>query len=301
MKESPLVNFGAVDIGSNAVRLLIAKVHSLDGEHSVKKLAFLRVPIRLGEEVFDKGKISDHKKHQLAHALSAFQGLLGIYGVDKFRICATSAMRDARNRKEVMAFVEGRSGLKIEVIDGGIEAELIFGTFFSQQFDRSKNYLYIDVGGGSTELTLIKKGKPIRSKSFDVGTIRLLKGSVKDEVWAELNRWIKKIDDSIHPLTAIGTGGNINKIIKMMGLQSTKVIEYKGLKEFKSFLESFTVEQRVSKLGLRTDRADVIAPAAYLYTSIMKKADISEIHVPKSGLCDGIVLDLWRRAGVLKD
>ncbi len=289
------MNFGAVDIGSNAVRLLIAHVMDKTEGNSIKKVAFLRAPVRLGEDVFSKGRISESKKKTLAGTLTAFRSLLEVYNVVDYRICATSAMRDARNRKEVVAFAEGKSDLCIEVIDGGTEAALIFSTFTAHHLDRSENYLYIDVGGGSTELTLIRKGKPIQSKSFDVGTLRMLNQSVKDNVWNDMNKWIQEIDDSLKPLTAIGTGGNINKIVKMAGHPATKTMSLQALNEHHRLLDSFSMEERINRFGLRADRADVIVPAAYLYSSIMRKAGIDSIYVPKAGLSDGIVYELWRK------
>lgn len=289
------MNFAAIDIGSNAIRLLIGTVIETEDTPFVKKISLTRVPIRLGADVFTKGRISERNKIRLAKALFGFKNLIEAFEVEHYRICATSAMRDAMNNKEVMAYVEGMSGLKIEVISGAEEAELIFSTFFSQKFDENKEYLYVDVGGGSTEVTLIQNNQPVRSKSFNLGTVRILNNKAKDDEWDALKKWLKKIRKGHKELKAIGTGGNINKIIKMTAPNREYEISYEQLAEFKEFIEGYTYEERMEKLGLKPDRADVIVPATHLYTMVMKEVGIKRMYVPRTGLADGVIYQLFNQ------
>ena len=290
------MNFGAIDIGSNAIRLLIGRVEMGDDGSLIKKVNFLRLPVRLGEDVFTKGKVSKGKMRDLAHGLTAYRNILRVYDVEHFRCCATSAMREAQNRQEVIAFVEGASGIRIEVIDGSLEAELIFSTFAAQHLDKQTDYLYIDVGGGSTELTFIQKGKAVRSKSFNIGTIRMLNNGVRDNEWSDLYKWISRIEKNGKPLKAIGTGGNINKIVKMTA-SADKQITASRLFEIRDYLEGFSLKQRIQELGLKPDRADVIVPASHIYSTIIERTSIDQMIVPKIGLADGIIFNLYRRFG----
>lgn len=286
------MRFGAIDIGSNAVRLLIEEV-ILDGKtFQIQKVSLNRVPIRLGEDVFSKGKITEEKKIQLAKAMKAFWYLMDIHKIEHFRACATSAMREAQNCEEVRKYILKKANVDIEVIDGDREAELIFSNFKRQNINLKANYLYIDVGGGSTEVTLIKQGKRVKSKSFPIGTVRMLKGKVSKKQWVNARKWIRKLVKKEDQLIGIGTGGNINRIFKEAGKKSYERITRQEIENVYEFIGSFTFEDRLTKLRLKPDRADVILPAAEIYSNFMKFADVDDMIVPRVGLADGIVLEL---------
>ncbi len=286
------MKLAAIDIGSNAIRLLIAEVLDFDRNITVKKLSLTRVAVRLGEDVFTKGKISDEKVKKLVKTMKAFRHLMEVYEVEDFRATATSAMREAKNGKEVVATIKEQARVKIDIIDGKTEASYIFHTFFTQPIDRNAAYLYIDVGGGSTEVTLLEGGKPIQSKSFKIGTIRILKDKVRKEDWKEMKEWVRslKIDGS---LMAIGTGGNINKLIKLCNVKDTNIVAYEKLATTSNWVSSFSMKERMNLLNLRYDRADVIVPASQIYLTIMRIAGVNKIMVPKLGLADGVVYSLY--------
>jgi exopolyphosphatase/guanosine-5'-triphosphate,3'-diphosphate pyrophosphatase len=206
---------------------------------------------------------------------------------------ATSAMRDASNGKEVIEEIEKATSIKIEILDGKTEANLIFANHIEEILDPDKAYMYIDVGGGSTEITIYNKHKAIASKSFNIGTLRLLYNKVNDETWEEMKQWIKKNTQGIYPLYAIGSGGNINKLYKMSGKKENKSLGYNKLKGLYEMLQSYTYEERIKLLGLKPDRADVIVPAAKIYLTAMKTADIEKMYVPQIGLSDGVVHQLY--------
>lgn len=289
------MRFAAIDIGSNAVRLLIADVIETEKDLSIKKLSLTRVPIRLGASVFENGKITGSKAKALAKTMKAFRYLIDVYNVKDFRACATSAMREAENSEEVIRKVEEYSGIHIEIINGHTEANLIFSTFKSQKLDPMKNYLYIDVGGGSTEITLLKHGKRVSARSFKIGTVRVLKDRVKPQLWDDMRHWVAKITANETDVTAIGTGGNINRLFKMSSLGYGELMSREQLETLHNKIKGMSFKQRVDKLRLRPDRADVIVPAGEIYTTILEVAKIDRISVPKIGLSDGIALYLYRQ------
>jgi len=290
------VLFGAIDIGSNAGRLLIGNINESGGHPVVKKILMVRVPLRLGEDVFTDKKIPNSKIKMLVKTLKAFRHLMDVYDVEDYRACATSAMREADNRKDVLEIVKDETGIKLEVIDGEEEAELIFNNYFTQNLEKNKSYLYIDVGGGSTEVSLLENGEKKQSKSFKIGTLRILKGKVDDKRWIDLKEWVKTLNPGHKEIIAIGTGGNINRILKLNKCDDENYITYSEIKKIQSHLASYTIEDRIEKLGLRPDRADVIVPAADIYLAVMRYADVKEMIVPKIGLSDGIVFSLYKKA-----
>jgi len=286
--------FAAIDIGSNAMRLLFCRAYEVNGKPHFSKEELIRVPIRLGEDVFLYGKISDKKIEKLNMAMKAFHQLIKVYEVDAFRVVATSAMRDASNSKEVIELVSKESGLQIEIIDGKLEAQLVFSNHIEEMLNPKHAYMYIDVGGGSTELTLFHNQKVIASKSFNIGTVRMLLNKVEKDEWDVLKEWIKTNTLGIHPILAIGSGGNINKIYKMTKKENN-TISYSKLKGIYDMLNSYTYDERVEVLSLKPDRADVIVHAARIFITIMKIADMETIFVPQIGLSDGIVHDLYEK------
>jgi len=286
--------FAAIDIGSNAVRLLFCRVYELQGKPHFSKEELIRLPIRLGEDVFLNNRISEKKADKLVTALRGFHELIKVYEVDAFRAVATSAMRDASNSQEVIDRIYRESGIQVEIIDGKLEASLVFSNHIEELLNPKHAYLYIDVGGGSTELTLYYDHKVIASRSFNVGTVRILLDKVEKETWEELKTWVKKNTYGIRPLHAIGSGGNINKIFKMTK-KDNKNLAYNKLKGIHDMLNSYTYEERVKVLGLKPDRADVIVHAAKIFLTTMKHAEIEDIFVPQIGLSDGIVHELYER------
>lgn len=286
--------YGAIDIGSNAGRLLIGNVVEKNKGVSVKKILLTRVPLRLGEEVFTEKRISKERIKKLIKTLKAYKNLMDVYEVKGFRAVATSAMREAENRKEIVKEVKAETGIELEIIDGDTEAEIILSTFFTQKQEKDKSYLYIDVGGGSTEISLLKNSEKLASKSFKIGTIRILKEKVADERWIEMKDWVKNLN--MHGNTmAVGTGGNINRILKINKGQ-TNIMTYADLKKVQAYIASYTLEDRVNVLGLRPDRADVIIPASDIYLAVMKYAGVNDILIPKMGLTDGLIYSLHKKA-----
>jgi len=288
------MRFGAIDIGSNAMRLLVAEAQEEDNHSILKKITLVRVPVRLGETVFTKGVITPIKVKKLSKSISAFKLLMEVYGVEDYRICATSAMREASNQIEVLEKVKQLTGETIDVIDGQLEASLIHSTFETLVFDMSKDYLYIDVGGGSTELSLLKHGKPVKSKSFKIGTVRSLKKKVEDSDWTAMLDFAGELGHKTKGLEAIGTGGNINKLVKLSPLNNLTGLHYGELAGIVHRLEKLSLKERMRQFELKSDRADVIVPAGHIYLDVMKAAGIEEILVPKIGLSDGIIYDLYK-------
>ncbi|MDB2570877.1 MAG: exopolyphosphatase [Polaribacter sp.] len=288
--------YGAIDIGSNAIRLLIANVIiAEDKEPQFKKSSLVRVPIRLGAEVFvGQGMISEYSIQRLIDALNAFQLLMKTHHVERFKACATSAMREARNGEEVVQEIFKKTGVQIDIIGGKKEAAIISSTDLNELIEGDNSYLYVDVGGGSTEFTLFSKGKIIQSKSFKMGTVRLLnnKKLVNKEIFADVEKWIKKNTKDLKRISLIGSGGNINKLFKMSGRTEGKPISYIYLSAQYQFLKRMSFEERISELSLNPDRADVIIPATKIYLSAMKWSNARKIYVPKIGLVDGIIKSL---------
>lgn len=284
----------AIDIGSNAVRLLVHNViEHEDKLPSFKKSALIRVPVRLGEDSFTKGEISEHSLQRLIKTMKSFDLLMEIYGVEKYMATATSALREARNGKEVVAKVLQESGIAIEIIDGKKEAAIIASTDLKELIKKDRAYLYVDVGGGSTEFTIFSRGELKVSKSFKIGTVRILKGLVDDGLWDVVQDWIQTNLKGETKVEIIGSGGNINKLHKMSGRKMGEPLSYIWLNAQYHFLNSMDYEDRISELGLNQDRADVIIPAAKIFLSAAKWSGAKKIHVPKIGLADGMIKTLY--------
>jgi exopolyphosphatase/guanosine-5'-triphosphate,3'-diphosphate pyrophosphatase len=289
--------FAAIDIGSNAIRLLIANVIiSKDREPQFKKSSLVRVPIRLGADAFiGDGVISPANITRMISAMEAFKLLMNVHGVERYRACATSAMREASNGEKVTAQVFSQTGIKIDIIGGKEEAAIISSTDLNELIEGDNSYLYVDVGGGSTEFTLFSKGKIVNSKSFKMGTVRLLnnKKTVNKEIFSNVEKWIKKNTKDLKGVSLIGSGGNINKLFKMSGRTEGKPISFIYLNAQYQFLKQMSYNDRVSELSLNPDRADVIVPATKIYLSAMKWSGARKIYVPKIGLSDGIIKTLY--------
>jgi exopolyphosphatase/guanosine-5'-triphosphate,3'-diphosphate pyrophosphatase len=289
------LTYAAIDIGSNAVRLLVGEVIEREDHPIIKKQTLVRVPIRLGEDVFDSGAISAAKRDYLIKTLKAFRLLSEVYGVRYMRCCATSAMREATNSDEVRTRVEMESGVHIEAIAGKLEADLIVSTFWTQDLLKDRSYLYIDVGGGSTELTWLERGHRVKSASFKVGTVRTLKGKVNPGVWDDIRAFLEDLRKEHGQLMAIGTGGNINRIFKENGNLFGEPLTRADIQRQRDRIAGYSFEDRIKLLRLRPDRADVIIPAADIFLRILDDAEVEEIFVPKVGLADGIIYDLYMK------
>ena len=283
----------AIDIGSNAVRLLICGVVKKGKEVEFNKLCLLRIPVRLGFDVFEKGHIGGQKKKMLINTIKAFNNLMKVYEVEHYMACATSAMRDAENAKEIIKEIKTETSIEIEVITGELEAEIIYENHIAELLDKDKSYLYIDVGGGSTEITLYHKSNVVVQKSFNIGTVRILTKKVKDETWEEMKDTLKDLSKKYNNVIGIGSGGNINKLFALNGNKDGKFISADNLKEIYKEMEPLSVDERMHKYTLKEDRAEVIVPALSIYNAICKWADIEEIYVPKIGLADGLIHHLY--------
>lgn len=285
--------YGAVDIGSNAIRLLIVSViEQADKKPIFKKVSLIRVPIRLGEDVFSNGKISQNNISRMIDAMNAFRLLIKTHNIEHYRTCATSAMREATNKDAVVAKVKEHSLMDIEIIDGQEEADIIASTDLKNLIEDNRVFLYVDVGGGSTELTLYENGMKIASKSLELGTVRLMKTS-KDALWDEMKKWIKRNSRNHNNIAVIGSGGNINTIYKLSGKKIGKPLNYAYLLRYHNYLKSLSFEERIVQLGMNPDRADVVVPASKIYLSAMKWSASKYIYVPKIGLSDGIIRSLY--------
>lgn len=285
----------AIDIGSNAARLLICEVVKHESEIEFNKLNLIRIPLRLGFDVFEKGYIGFRKKKMLLNTIDAFSALMKVYEVDHYIACATSAMRDASNSKEIIKEIKADTGIKIDIITGDVEAEIIYENHIAELLDATKSYLYIDVGGGSTEVTLFHKSAVAFQKSFNIGTVRILTNKVEDATWQDLKQTLKEIGKTYPKMIAIGSGGNINKIYSMINSKNIKSIPIEVIREFHRVLEPMSVDERMHTYNLKRDRADVIVPALRIYANAMKWANIDEIHVPKIGLADGLINHLYEQ------
>ncbi len=277
--------YAAIDIGSNAMRLLISNIVEQEGrETQFNKSALIRVPIRLGQDAFTVGEISDENIDRMVDAMKAFKLLMKVYKVEKYKACATSAMREAYNGKEVANIIKNKSEIDIDIIDGKNEAAIIASSDLHSFLKTDQTYLYVDVGGGSTEFSLFSDGKMIASKSFKNGTVRLLNNMVNDVVWLEIEKWIKTHTAEFENVILIGSGGNINKIFKLSGKMLDKPLTYLYLNSQYQYLNSLTYEQRIAELALNTDRADVIIPALRIYLNAMKWSGATKIFVPNNFL-----------------
>ncbi|KLT66904.1 exopolyphosphatase [Pedobacter sp. BMA] len=284
-----MLRYAAVDVGSNAVRLLIADISKQDGEYKYKKNTLIRVPLRLGDDAFLDQHISEKKAGDLIKTMQAFKHLMDVYHVSEYLACATSAMREARNGVEIVKQIQEQANLKLEIIEGQREANIIYANHIEADLDENKTYLYIDVGGGSTELSVFVKGVPEASRSFNIGTIRMLDNQDKEETWDEMREWVKDHTKHHKHLAAIGTGGNINKLFRMSEEKEGAPMSLQKLNALYNKLTSYSLKERINVLGLNTDRADVIIPASEIYLTLMKWTGIKQIYVPKVGMADGII------------
>ena len=288
------MRLAAIDIGSNAARLLISDVIiGPQGNPEFIKAALVRAPLRLGFEVFDKGEIPPNKVEKVIKTMKSYKLLLDVYEVKHVKACATSAMRDASNGAEIIRKVKSETGIEIKIISGQEEASLIYENHIAENMTKEESYLYIDVGGGSTELTFFSDGKLIFKESFNIGTIRLLKNQVSEALWDEMKEFIKQKTKGYHHVTAIGSGGNINKIFSLSKRKEGKPLTVDLLRDYFKEFSNLSVNQRMTLYHLREDRADVIVPALLIYINVMRWADTEEIYIPKIGLADGLIHTLY--------
>jgi exopolyphosphatase/guanosine-5'-triphosphate,3'-diphosphate pyrophosphatase len=289
-----LKKYAAIDIGSNAMRLLVTNIVEQKGQPTqFNKSSLVRVPIRLGQDAFTVGDISDDNISRMLDAMKAFSLLMKVHKVEQYKACATSAMREANNGAEIVQLIKKKTDIKIDIIDGKKEAAIIAASDLKQFINLDKTYLYVDVGGGSTEFSLFQEGKIVSSKSFKNGTVRLLNNMVSDIVWTEIEKWIKNAVAPYEEITLIGSGGNINKLFKLSEKHQSKPLSYVYLSTQFHKLNAMSYEQRISELGLNPDRADVIIPATRIYLNAMKWSGARQIYVPKIGLSDGIVKAMY--------
>ncbi|GHC63580.1 Ppx/GppA phosphatase family protein [Ulvibacter litoralis] len=286
--------YGAVDIGSNAIRLLVATVIEEEGKNTLfKKTSLVRVPIRLGADVFLKGEISERNTNRMIDAMNAFSLLMSVHNIKRYKACATSAMREASNGAEIAEIIRKKSGIKINIIDGEDEATIIASTDLKSLIQNDKVFLYVDVGGGSTELTVFANGHKVASHSFKIGTVRLINDMVEDTMWQQMEDWIKLNTKPFKKVSVIGSGGNINSIFKNSGKKSGMPLSYFYLVSFYELIKSYSQEERITEMDMNPDRADVIVPATRIYLSAMKWSGAKNIYVPKIGLSDGIIKSLY--------
>jgi exopolyphosphatase/guanosine-5'-triphosphate,3'-diphosphate pyrophosphatase len=288
-----LKKIAAIDIGSNAVRMLICYVISSEDKHVFQKNSYLRLPLRLGEDTFKNGVISNQKITLLTNAILSFKYIMKVHGVKDYQIYATSALRESKNSKEVISIVKKKTGLNIELITGLKEAKIISKGNSLEQIDFNKTFIYVDVGGGSTELSILRKGEQKISKSFKIGTVRLLNNLVDDSILMEIKHWLKSNIDSDDKIKLFATGGNINKIQSMTGSKSGKPISYLSIKDLSNILIEFNYQERMVKFDLNPDRADVIIPALKIFISTMEFVKANKIFVPKVGLVDGMINEIF--------
>lgn len=288
------MKLAAIDIGSNAARLLITEVIQVNGAKPIfNKLNLIRVPLRLGFDVFSNKVISSDKTAMMLETMKAFKFLINAYQVEAVKACATSAMRDAVNAGEIIAQVRKDTGINIEVISGEMEANLVYENHVAENMDIDHSYLYVDVGGGSTELSFFSNGILVFKKSFNIGTIRLLKNLVTEKDWEEMKECLRSVTKGHKEVVAIGSGGNINKIFSLSKKKDGKPLPLELLRDYYKELESVPLQERIIKYNLRADRADVIVPALSIYINVMRWANANDIYVPKIGLADGLIQHLW--------
>ena len=290
------VNYAAIDIGSNAVRLLIKSIdREAVQEKKIKKVMMLRVPLRLGFDVFSIGELSEKKADKLRRLMKAFRQLMKIYDVDDYRACATSAMRDARNGRTIIKKIEKDTGIRIEIIDGQEEARMIYNNHIECMEDRLGNYMYVDVGGGSTEINLLTNGELVWSVSYNIGTVRMLSNAVKEGTWQQMEEELMKVTEGVAAINIIGSGGNINKLFRLADKKDKKLqrLPVSSLQTVYDVLKPLTPEERVEAFSLKQDRADVIVPAAEIFLKIAEVVHAEYIYVPVIGLSDGIIDNLY--------
>ncbi len=293
--ETRKTNYAAIDIGSNAVRLLIKEIKEEQGNAHFSKVLMLRVPLRLGFDVFDIGKISEKKEKNMIRLMKAFRHLMKIYDVKHCRACATSAMRDAKNGMDIIKQIEKKTGVHIDIIDGQEEAKIIYNNHVEHMEDQKGNYMYVDVGGGSTEINLLSEGQLVCSRSYNIGTVRMLNNAVKDSEWERLKNDLAELAKSYPQTNIIGSGGNINKLYRLADKKNKKkmTMQVSVLQELHTRLKALSLEERMEQFGMKPDRADVIIPAGEIFLTIASIIGASYIHVPVIGLSDGIIDELY--------
>jgi exopolyphosphatase / guanosine-5'-triphosphate,3'-diphosphate pyrophosphatase len=289
------MKYAAIDIGTNAARLLVGEVMSKDQSFFIKKISYTRIPLRLGEDVFESGKVSKNKIDDFLKTMKAFKLISEIFDVQEVRAVSTSAMREATNADKIIDSIKEETGIKLEIISGDEEASLIFSNFFAMELDLSIPFVVIDVGGGSTELSVFENGEKIASKSFNVGTLRILKGKSDESVWENIHDWILKYVDLSSEHRIFGTGGNINKAHKMLGYSFEEPIGLVEMKELRDKLASLTIDERIDQFHMKPDRADVIVPALDIFSYILIEIGANSLMVPKVGLADGMIYEMYHR------
>lgn len=289
------MKYAAIDIGTNAARLLVGEVVKKVGSTFIKKISYTRIPLRLGDDVFEIGKVSKEKTDDFLKTMKAFQLITEIFDVLEVRAVSTSAMREAVNAEKIKERIKQETGINLEIISGDEEAELIFSNFFLMKMDFSLPFVVIDVGGGSTEISVFEDGQKIASKSFNIGTLRILKGKSDVTVWENIHDWIIKYVDLTSEHRIFGTGGNINKAHKMLGCGIDEPVEIAEMKKLRDRLVSLSIEERIDEFQLKPDRADVIVPALDIYLYILQEIGASALVVPKVGLADGMIYEMYNR------
>ncbi len=292
-----ITRIAAIDIGSNSLRLLVTNIIRTEDYTHYKKVSITRLPVRLGKDVFSSGEISKNSGQRLVDSMRAFGAIMRVNDIEDYRACATSAMREAKNGKYWLKEIKKETGLDIEIIDGEEEARLVFkAKLFDKIKPSEKNLLFVDVGGGSTELTFFQNHKPILSKSFELGTVRILLGVKQSENWSNLKSWIfDHVNVMNENIAIIGSGGNINKVHKMSNKSTDEPLSVNYINHLHGIISKMSHQERITSLGLNIDRADVIIPALEIFQNIMSSSGANKIYVPKIGLSDGIVRDLYRR------
>lgn len=285
------MRYAAIDIGSNAVRLLISDISKSGDDYSFNKDTLVRVPLRLGDDAFLDQEISEKKSGLLIKTMSAFRNLMDAYEVSDYMACATSAMREAENGPELVKKIK-EVGVDLKIIDGEEEAQIIYSNQLVSKLDARKTYLYIDVGGGSTELSVLHQREVVASQSFNIGTIRILDNQDKDETWDEMKKWIREQTKEFKNVVGVGSGGNINKLFSLSNEKPDSLMSYATLKSLSDYLNSYSLKERIQVLGLKPDRADVIIPACLIFISVMKWGKLKQIAVPRIGLVDGVIQTL---------
>lgn len=286
------VNFAAIDIGSNAVRLLIKGIYKGETADDLKKTFIVRVPLRLGQDAFTLGRISNDKTERLLRLINAFKQMMQVYRVINYRACATSAMRDASNGQEVVHYISKQTGIKIDIIDGQEEARIVYDSHIVDILNRPGDYLYVDVGGGSTETSLIQNCQLKDSRSYNIGTVRILNNKVKKEEILRLYSDLRSLSSEYPDISIIGSGGNINKIYKLSNTPKGEPLSFKSLCQVLKMLQALPIKERMKQYDLRADRADVIVPAAELFIQIARHLNSKFIWVPTIGIADGITYTL---------
>ena len=285
--------FSAIDIGSNAGRLLFSNVFEHEDKVVFEKSSLVRVPLRLGIDAIEYGKITDERVENLVNTMIAFKYLLNVYKPISFKACATAAMREASNKDEVVELIEKKVGIKLEIIDGLMEAKIVCASHNLDSESKNKHFLYVDVGGGSAELSVLINNKIIESTSFKIGTLRMLNNKIDENEWEKFMNFLSEINQKYKNITCVGSGGNINKLSKLYGKKGSTQLSYNMLRSGYNQLNSLTLEERIENMGLRPDRADVIIPAAKLFLVILKNINSDKILIPRIGLSDGLVHEAY--------